>query len=186
MSEKVGVSQQYYNKFEKGTGQPNLETLWRIRHVLEEPLDFIIGYNFEDIKADQLYELYAEARRRREETEEDIDYSENESTSDIEIRMQLLKRYREELKMYKAKEEKSFNMFFDHISTIPGFEGEFSRKEYWIEKYPSYQENDKQLYHEFMNELHELQKNIKTLNDDEGLCFNANIYRSSTMQYTGR
>lgn len=156
MAEKIGVSQQYYNKFEKGTGQPNLETLWKIRDVLEEPLDFIIGYVFEDMKADQLYELYAEARKRREEIEEDLEYTENESDKDIEFRMKMAKSYRDELKMYRHKEEKAFNMFYEYISKIPGFEGDLSRKEFWIERYHSYQDEDKQIYHEFITDLQQL------------------------------
>lgn len=43
MADLLGVSQPYYFKFEKGTGQPNLETLKKLPGVLGESLDFMIG-----------------------------------------------------------------------------------------------------------------------------------------------
>lgn len=158
MAEKLEISQPYYNKFEKGTGQPNLETLWRIRHVLGEPIDFIIGYHFEDIRAELLYELYAEARRLREETEEDMEYAttSRDPNQDMEKHIKLVRHYREKILDYMNKEEKAFTAFFDHISTIPGFDGEFANKDYWIDRYASYQENDKKLHHEFWEEFHNI------------------------------
>lgn len=159
MAEKIGVSQQYYNKFEKGTGQPNLETLYKIRGITGESLDFLIGFYFEDSKAVELYELYIEARRNRQETEEDIEYSNkllDFPGDDMERRLKLIRRYKDELNDLKPKEERAFNNFFDYISAIPGFEGDVANKEYWIEFYDEYQESDKRVFHEFWTEFQDL------------------------------
>jgi transcriptional regulator with XRE-family HTH domain len=143
MAERIGVSQQYYNKFEKGTGQPNLETLYKIRVETKESLDFLVGFYFEDERAKNLYYFYAEARAGREIKEEDVDYTESlmrENSEQIELNMKLLRSYKNELVSIKQKEERALELFFEYISTIPGFEGDIATKKYWIDKYTAYQE----------------------------------------------
>lgn len=159
MAEQLGMSQQGYSHIETGKREPNLDTLIKIRHVLNETLDFITGYRFQDSRSDQLYELYAEARSLREEREEDINYYEEnleDNVEKVEIRLRLLKQHRDELKQLKIKEEKALKMFFDYISTVPGYNETVDNKEFWIEQYATYQENDKQLYEEFWEEFQKL------------------------------
>lgn len=43
MAEKLGLSQQYYGRFEKNKGQPNLETLAKLPSILGESVDFMLG-----------------------------------------------------------------------------------------------------------------------------------------------
>lgn len=43
VAEKISISQQFYGRFEKGTGQPNIETLVKLPEILGESLDFILG-----------------------------------------------------------------------------------------------------------------------------------------------
>lgn len=152
MAEKLGLSQQGYSNIETGRTEPNIENLVKIRHVLGEPLDFLLGYKLGTIQSDHLYELYAEARRLREETEEDIKYTFellDKSDEDVTKKMTLLKHYRELLREQRSKEERSFNSFYDCILAIPGITEEQKDKQYWKDMYTSYQEDDKQLYTEF-------------------------------------
>ncbi|MDR6555497.1 helix-turn-helix transcriptional regulator [Paenibacillus qinlingensis] len=43
LSEEIGVSQQYYNQFEKNKGEPNLETLAKIATILKVNTDYLLG-----------------------------------------------------------------------------------------------------------------------------------------------
>lgn len=43
LAEDIGVSQQYYNQFEKNKGEPNLETLAKLATILEVNSDYLIG-----------------------------------------------------------------------------------------------------------------------------------------------
>lgn len=154
MAEKIGMTQQGYSKIELGQREPNLLTLCKIKHVLEESLDFIIGYHFEDMRAEYLYELYVESRRMREETEEDIEYAESTSSDiDTEKHIKLMRVYKSGLKDNVVREEKAFNQYFEYISKIPGFDGEMATREFWIARYPSHKENDKASNHKFWDEL---------------------------------
>lgn len=161
MATKVGLSQQGYSNIETGRTEPNLETLTKIRHILQEPLDFLVGYKFGDIRSDHLYELYAEARRRREEAEEDLQYTMEmletvDQDEDIEKKMRLAKHHRDLIKEHKAKEERSFNSFYEYVVNIPGLSENFKEKQYWIDMYKSYQEDDQLLYKEFWEDYQNL------------------------------
>lgn len=51
ISEAVGISQQYYNRFEKNKGEPNLETLFLIAKLLRVTSDYLIGLtDYADVK----------------------------------------------------------------------------------------------------------------------------------------
>lgn len=159
VADAVGMSQQGYSKVELGQREPNLETLFKIRHVFEESLDFLIGYTLQDVKAEQLYELYAEARKSREEAEEDESYFNEtlkESPEEADKLIKLARNARDNIKKFQTKEDKAFNMFFEHLISIPGAQGEFITKEFWINWYHSYQEGDKKTYNDFVKEFHDL------------------------------
>ncbi|OMC79602.1 hypothetical protein BK125_04800 [Paenibacillus odorifer] len=159
VAEKVSMSQQGYSNIETGRREPSLSTLRLLRHILEESLDFFIGYNIEDSRGGNLYELYAEARRIRIEAEEDLEYSENmleNPEEDVEKRMKMIRRYKDHLKEAQQKEEKAFNMFYDHIIKVPGYDEYEVDKEYWIKIYDTYQENDNKMYHEFWEDYRSL------------------------------
>lgn len=56
MSELIGVSQPYYLKFEKGNGEPNLETLVKLSSVFNESTDFLLGITDYDKIGFEIYE----------------------------------------------------------------------------------------------------------------------------------
>ncbi|AIQ19576.1 hypothetical protein H70357_24850 [Paenibacillus sp. FSL H7-0357] len=152
MAQKIGVSQQYYNKFEKGTGQPNLETLYKIRHTTGESLDFIIGYTFEDKEATLLYEIYIDHRDQREKLENDIEHLSNDTFAmgkmNLEERMSLVSKLREGVLDYLKREERALDMFITHISELPGFDDHMN-KEHWKNEYESYKNNHNVFFTDF-------------------------------------
>ncbi|OKP91376.1 helix-turn-helix domain-containing protein [Paenibacillus sp. P32E] len=156
VAEKIGMSQQGYSNIETGKREPNLETLRILRHILEESLDFFIGYDIEDDLGNELYELYAEARRLRTEAEEDLEYTIDNPEKDLEQRMKTLRQYKEELKSAQIKEEKAFNMFYEHLIKIPGYEEYEVDKQYWVDIYDSYREKDRRIAHDFWEKFNSL------------------------------
>lgn len=137
MAEKLGISQQYYGRFEKGTGQPNLETLYKLRHILGESLDFLLGVYIEDHFAQELYELYIEARHSREEAENRISLAEEvlNDMSSLDTKLKVITNLKSELSKLVAKEENAFNKFFDYLIQIPGVDEEYAQKEFWVNRY---------------------------------------------------
>lgn len=159
MAENIGVSPQYYGRFEKGTGEPNLETLVKIRIILDESLDFIVGYILDDRRTELLYDIYVDARQNREDTEEDIEYAltEVKEFSSEERRLKIIKKYREELKEWQTKENIAFEAFFDYIKDIPGFVGSFTNPEFWKNNYYDiYHEGNKEKMDRYKAELNNL------------------------------
>lgn len=158
MAERIGVSQQYYNKFEKGTGQPNLETLYKIRSVTEESIDFLIGYHFEDKKALDLYDFYCDFRIMRTNAEEMLEHAAlnvDEFDHDeklLQEKFKIIQSYHDHIRDARSKEHKSFEVFFEYISQIPGFGGHVATKEYWINLFDYYHDNDVELSKEFLAE----------------------------------
>lgn len=148
MAEMLEISQSYYNRFEKGTGEPNMQTLLKLRHILGQSLDFLVGYEFEDIHALNLYDFYAEARFGRIEIEEDLEYSDEllsaATGEEFDRRMDRIKKLKDELKGFKAKEEKFLNQFLEHIATIPGYDKDKMTKEFWIDNYDEYRKNERE------------------------------------------
>lgn len=61
MAESLEISQPYYFKFEKGTGQPNLELLAKLPKILDTTLDFLLGitdYTYElEMTRQKIFEL---------------------------------------------------------------------------------------------------------------------------------
>lgn len=159
VAEKIGLTQAGYGKIENGKREPNLDTLFKLKFIFEESLDFIIGCSDQDVRASQLYELYAEARTRREESEEDLVYWEeaiNAPDANVEKYSNLIRKARDEVKEYSQKENKSFEMFFEHLMSIPGVEDKYATKEFWINRHKEYVEGDKQLYREFWEEFEQI------------------------------
>ena len=62
VSEIIGVSQQYYGRFEKGTAEPNIETLAKISKLFDENLDFLFGTYNMDTDTDNLFYGYFSKR----------------------------------------------------------------------------------------------------------------------------
>lgn len=58
MSEILEISQPYYFKFEKGNGQPNLETLAKLPGILGESLDFLLGLTDYDNETGEVRSSY--------------------------------------------------------------------------------------------------------------------------------
>lgn len=50
MAELIGISQPYYFKFEKGNGEPNLETLVKIADILKTTTDFLLGRDKNEVE----------------------------------------------------------------------------------------------------------------------------------------
>lgn len=63
MSEILEISQPYYFKFEKGIGQPNLETLAKLPAILNESLDFLLGLTDYDKETQEVYNSYRDKLR---------------------------------------------------------------------------------------------------------------------------
>lgn len=138
IAEKLGISQQYYGRFEKGTGQPNLETLFKLRHILGESLDFLLGVYIEDYLAEELYDSYIEARMSREDAEHQLRVVEelyDESSPNFETHLNTIVNIRSRLHQLKSKEENVLNKFFDYLIQIPGISDEYAQKEFWIKRY---------------------------------------------------
>lgn len=138
MAEKLGISQQYYGRFEKGTGQPNLETLFKLRYILGESLDFLLGVYLEDDLAEELYFDYIEARMKREDTEHQLRVVEelyDESSPNFESHLNAIVNIRSKLQQLQSKEENALNKFFDYLIQIPGIDGQYAHKEFWIKRY---------------------------------------------------
>lgn len=138
MAEKLGISQQYYGRFEKGAGQPNLETLFKLRYILGESLDFLLGVYLEDYLAEELYDEYIEARMNREDAEHQLKVVEelyDESSPNFESHLNAIVNIRSRLQQLKSKEENALNKFFDYLTQIPGIDGEYAQKEFWIKRY---------------------------------------------------
>lgn len=68
VADKLGISQQYYGRFEKGTGQPNLETLVKIRKLFNESLDFLLGVTDFDKHAEILHSFFIKTSTEYEST----------------------------------------------------------------------------------------------------------------------
>lgn len=137
MAEKLGISQQYYGRFEKGTGQPNLESLYKLRHILGESLDFLLGVYIEDSFAQELYDSYIEARMSREDAENRASLAEEvlNDISSIDTKLKVITNLKNELSKMATKEEYAFNKFFDYLIHIPGVDNEYALKEFWIQRY---------------------------------------------------
>ncbi|MBB6694373.1 helix-turn-helix transcriptional regulator [Cohnella xylanilytica] len=157
MADKIGVSQQYYGRFEKGTGQPNLEALYMIAEVLDESIDFIIGRSLNNKRSDALFEIYAETRIHRQEAEGDLTYLEellNDPEKNHENVLKTIKSRREDIRDLRAKEERAFNRFFNYILTIPGYENEYATQEYWRDYYFNfYMEDQNKNNNEFWDDM---------------------------------
>jgi transcriptional regulator with XRE-family HTH domain len=51
VADAIGISQQFYGRFEKGTGEPNIKSLSRLSEVLAVSLDYLINGEIEHIIA---------------------------------------------------------------------------------------------------------------------------------------
>ena len=47
IAEYLGISQPYYGRFEKNTGEPNLEMLSKISEKLNVTIDYLLGFDRE-------------------------------------------------------------------------------------------------------------------------------------------
>lgn len=156
IADKIGISQQGYSHLETGRREPNLETLIKLSRVFDESIDFIVGNHIEDVRASHLYELYEEARKVREEIQEDIQYYEeqiNKPGSNAESYLSTIKKERDELRTIQNKEDRFLNMFMEHIFQIPGDNDECRTKEFWIEHYTFVKEKYEKSYNEFREDF---------------------------------
>lgn len=139
MSELLEISQPYYFKFEKGNGQPNLETLAKLPDILDSTLDFLLGltdFTFElQMTKDKLIELLNKMNRTNNKISDGITYinevksqinslefnsdSYVERVATIERTEFLINNYFKELEDYKDSFDFFKKYMEDHISTVP-------------------------------------------------------------------
>lgn len=139
ISDALGISQPYYFKFEKGTGQPSLETLAKLPEILETTLDFLLGltdFTFElQMTKDKLIELLTKMNRINEKISDGITYinevkyqinslefnsdSYVERVAIIERTEFLINNYFKELEDYKDSFDFFKKYMENHISAVP-------------------------------------------------------------------
>ncbi|WP_339197907.1 helix-turn-helix transcriptional regulator [Paenibacillus sp. FSL P4-0176] len=150
VADRLGVSQPYYGKFEKATGQPNLETLVQLPKIFHESLDFICGVELLDSYGKYLLEQYCDLRYRTEEARRKIKDSLEllESTnleSSLERKIDLIVEKKASLNRLNEKLKSVHDSITSYMIHIPGLSTitEFAEQEYLDRMYKEYLENRK-------------------------------------------
>lgn len=154
MSEALGVSQQYYNKFEKGTGEPNLEVLYKIRFVLDEELDFLLGASDIDKGSKRLQYFYFWLRQDYEKVENRIniatDLLKQVSEINSELRIVRLIELKENLQTIEQSIKLAFENLVSSLMNIPRVNPHLLVEEGWDERYKIYSEDQSQTARQYM------------------------------------
>ncbi|WP_339283658.1 helix-turn-helix domain-containing protein [Paenibacillus sp. FSL R5-0486] len=125
MAEALDVSQPYYGKFEKGTGEPNLETLVKLPKIFGESLDFICGITALDSRGKELMNEYCDLRHRTEDGKRRLTYSielleKTDIALDLENKLELIANQKSRINLLEDKFHRTYNKLVEHISSIPG------------------------------------------------------------------
>lgn len=136
VAEYMGVSQQYYGRFEKGQAQPNLEALVKLHPLFEEEIGFIIGaYNL-DRHASKLLSIYREAKeahdRNKGKVKEFLNLIQNEQLEDGELRRKIFDvvNSNERGITYEGEYLRAKEAFTTYLRSIPGVNDDLITDEY--------------------------------------------------------
>lgn len=148
VADELGVSQPYYGKFEKATGQPNLETLVKLPKIFHESLDFICGVELLDGFATRQLQQYCDLRFKTEAAKKRINVSLEllESTNienSLEHKLDILVKKKVSFDRYDERLKRTQNDLITYMSYLPGLEHIIMHAE---------QEYLDKKYHEFLVE----------------------------------
>ncbi|MCP3810075.1 helix-turn-helix domain-containing protein [Paenibacillus sp. Lou8.1] len=142
MAEFLSVSQPYYGRFEKGTGQPNLESLVKLPIILDESLDFICGVTSIDREARDISKVYIHARHALSLSQERLDtimeLPSSENKLNFEHKIELIERERVRIRNYQLDKDHYFSLLIDHLNTIPFVDTKLFDEESWDFEYDKF------------------------------------------------
>ena len=121
MAEHLGISQPYYGRFEKNTGEPNLEALVKISSILNESTDFLLGIQELDTVAIDLSKKLDNAKYMLDRYTERLEkhmFKENNS-DDEEFDKILAPHLKSKVKEYQDDVAKFERMFAVYVAEIP-------------------------------------------------------------------
>ncbi|MNW51702.1 HTH-type transcriptional regulator ImmR [compost metagenome] len=152
MAEYLEISQPYYGRFEKGTGQPNIETLVKLPPKLNESLDFICGVVALDKKGYDLVYDYFSSRYNSEQLGERVKSTmEMLEDPDLEIsidfKLRHLARQKQRLTRLNEINLEQFKEFIHYIKDIPYVPPVMFDEELWSDEYQEYKKS-RRLPHE--------------------------------------
>ncbi|MFD1136729.1 helix-turn-helix domain-containing protein [Paenibacillus urinalis] len=149
MAERLGVSQPYYGRFEKGTGQPNLETLVQLPAILGESLDFICGVILLDSQGYDLLYTYFGARKENEYYERMLNNNIKLLNSidleiDFERKLATISRQKDRLDRSTQRKLDHYNKLLNYIRELPGSNESMYEIEFWDKTYKDYLDSQNQ------------------------------------------
>jgi transcriptional regulator with XRE-family HTH domain len=154
VAESLNVSQQYYNKFEKGTGEPNLEVLYKIRTLFDEDLDFLLGVRDIDHESMQLQYFYFWLRQERDHVQKRIqigtDTLKQVQEINSELRITRLIELKEELLVLEENVRKAFIKLVSQLQKIPSINEKLLLEEGWDSRYQQYVDDQSQIKGQFI------------------------------------
>lgn len=123
IAEMLGISQQYYGRFEKGTGQPNLEVLAKMPKLLGESTDFLLGVTDIDSETDELMAHYLnhkyQLERYKEKYNNALEVLEDAFHNNEEIKIDMLTRLKGSINFTEKMLADSEKSLFQYVSQIP-------------------------------------------------------------------
>lgn len=145
VSEKIGVSQPYYLKFEKNIGEPNLETLVKLSNLFMESIDFMCGSNQFDNRSEDLYYDYLAKRWAVEindiKLKDVIELLNDDAvTIDLSAKVTAMVRLNKQQSENVSLMEASYSSLIEHLNTIPMIDSDFLTQEFWDSEYQRYKE----------------------------------------------
>jgi transcriptional regulator with XRE-family HTH domain len=150
MSELLGISQTYYGRFEKNTGEPNLETLLKIKGILKESIDFMIGADLYDQHARNLMRRFFRAGDNLKTSitkyNELTDYFNSNEELDINKKIDAIVNAKQEVENRRKWYKKRLDEFIDYLNTIPMLDENRLSADYWIDHFDELQFNNEQEY----------------------------------------
>lgn len=132
MAEMLGISQSYYFKFEKGTGEPNLETLAKLPSILNEDVDFFLGLQFSR-RTRKLIGEYKSTRFSYKRSKKKYEFISNMvKNGDIDnSKIDLLISQKERTEVAKKRYNESLDELLDHLNEIPYTEPHLLSRDEW-------------------------------------------------------
>lgn len=152
VADYMGVSQQYYGRFEKGIGQPNLEGLVKLHALFDESLDFLLGIENLDSEGLILFSLYMHKRYQHQLWLNSIDTFEkvitNKDLSDDQLKTRISRIINNKKSHYSEihNYEQALEYFIDYASKIPGLTKDILRESYLDEMINRYEKLDNKRY----------------------------------------
>lgn len=139
LANKLGVSQSYYNRFEKGTSEPNLETLVKLPSILHESIEFLLGLKPFDRKSYRLIswtqERFMIRRRIQVKLDALIDIFKSSPDEMTDKYLNMIADLKEELRVAEKEYQLRFNELMSHIKNIPLIDEEYLDEKSWMDKF---------------------------------------------------